>query len=242
MKCRPERRLVERRTRPRTRRRRGRRPARRCVAGRPGRLGHAGCHCRERSTGVGAQPQAQRLERHHFLDRDVGEVDVGAERADQPRLLVLAGRLEQDPVDPAAAHRGGHDLLADRPVLAVDPDRPALPALGDDPAGTGGEVAGHLAGPLLGGEDLVGILAPHLGQHDESLCAARRSRSCLSSSVMGATPRETSTLSNPTAAAQSRHSCARPWAQEISSSVPPRQERTPWPLSSASFSGSPASR
>ena len=201
------------------------------------RLGHAGCHCRVRSTGVGAKPQTQRLERQHVLQRDVGQVDVGPNSRISQACWSLRGASKRTRSTPPTAATAAATRRHGSTAVPVDPDRPALPTLGDDPAGPGGEVAGHLIGPLLGGEDLLGVLAADL----DSTTNLRRpaNRSCFSDRVMAATPRETSTLSNPTSAAQSRHCCALPCAQEISSSVPPRQERTPCLRNSSSFSGSP---
>ena len=45
---------------------------------------------------VGTQSDPHRLERQNFLGDDVAEVDVRAEATDEPHLLVLARRLEQD--------------------------------------------------------------------------------------------------------------------------------------------------
>src|SRR5262245_26624126 len=80
---------------------------------------------------VAAQPEAERLERDHFLRRDVAEVDVRAEVLHEPRLARLRRRLEdeirdrdlvRDLVDQARAHVA---------VLAEDPRRAALSALRD---------------------------------------------------------------------------------------------------------------
>ena len=65
--------------------------------------------------------------------------------------------------------------------------------------------------------------------------AARAISRALSASGIGMTPRETSTSGTPASAAQRRHSSTRPWLHAISSSVPPRQARTPCSASSASF-------
>src|SRR5262249_1492934 len=62
---------------------------------------------------VAAQSEAERLERDHFLGRDVAEVDVRAEVPDEPRLARLRRRLEDEVgerdlmcgvVDQAGAH------------------------------------------------------------------------------------------------------------------------------------------
>src|SRR3954468_15996044 len=49
--------------------------------------------------GVAAQPEAQRLQRDDLVGRDVAEVDLGAERLDEPGLARLCRRLEDDVVD-----------------------------------------------------------------------------------------------------------------------------------------------
>src|ERR1700758_5707383 len=82
---------------------------------------------------VAAQAEAQRLERDHLVGRDVAEVDVRAEVADEPGLALLRRRLPDqglegdgvlDLVDEAGAE------LAARPV---DARGAALAALRDDP-------------------------------------------------------------------------------------------------------------
>src|SRR5512132_4509416 len=66
--------------------------------------------------GVGAEPETERLERDDFLGRDVAEVDLGPEAADEPGLGGLLRRLEDDVadldlvddlVDQAGAHLAG---------------------------------------------------------------------------------------------------------------------------------------
>src|SRR4051812_35860641 len=47
---------------------------------------------------VAAQAEAQRLERDHFLRRDVPEIDLGAEVLDEPRLRALRRRFPDDVV------------------------------------------------------------------------------------------------------------------------------------------------
>src|SRR5438128_12035412 len=48
---------------------------------------------------VAAQAEAERLERDHFLRRDVPEVHLGAEVLDEPRLRLLRRRLPHDVVE-----------------------------------------------------------------------------------------------------------------------------------------------
>src|SRR6266498_1932286 len=78
---------------------------------------------------VGAQPEAERLERDHLFGRDVAEVDLGAEALDEPGLGVLRRRLEDQVVDCDLVH----DLvdeprthLAGRSIPAVPPSRPSV--------------------------------------------------------------------------------------------------------------------
>src|SRR5262249_61934651 len=76
---------------------------------------------------VGAQALADSLHRDDVLGRDVAQVHVGAEVLDEPHLLWLARRLQDD----AAGVDAHLDLVRQpRPDLArpvVDVDRPRLP-------------------------------------------------------------------------------------------------------------------
>src|SRR5713226_10306790 len=49
--------------------------------------------------GVAAQAEPERLERDHFVGRDVAEVHRGAEVPDEPGLRRLGGRLEDEVVE-----------------------------------------------------------------------------------------------------------------------------------------------
>ena len=51
---------------------------------------------------VAAHTDAQRLDRDHFVRRDVAEVHVGAELLDEPGLLLLDRRLEEGGISPDA--------------------------------------------------------------------------------------------------------------------------------------------
>src|ERR1700756_5261372 len=53
---------------------------------------------------VAAQPETQRLERNHFVRRDVAEVDSRPEVLDEPRLARLARRLEDEVADRDLVH------------------------------------------------------------------------------------------------------------------------------------------
>src|SRR4030095_350347 len=62
--------------------------------------------------GVGAQPLADGLERDDVRGRDVAHVHVGAEVLDEPHLLWLARRLENDASrDDAHLDLGAHPRL-----------------------------------------------------------------------------------------------------------------------------------
>ncbi len=110
--------------------------------------------------GVGPQPEAQRLHAEDLGHGDVGQVDVGPAVAHEPHRLVLPGRLEHHPLHAAGIDHRGDDVLADGAGGVVDADRPALPALGEDPAGAGGQVAGDLLGPVAHEGWSAAFLAP----------------------------------------------------------------------------------
>src|SRR5215218_3797079 len=90
--------------------------------------------------GVGAEAEAERLERDDLVRRDVAQVDLGAEVADEPGLRRLRRRLEEhlldvdlvgDLVDEAGAHLAGG---------AEDAGGAGLTTLGDDLPGAGREL------------------------------------------------------------------------------------------------------
>src|SRR5262245_43331502 len=90
---------------------------------------------------VGTEALADRLDRDDVIGRDVAEVHVGAEVLDEPHLLRLAGRLEDDPPGVDV-----HLDLVDEPGLdlarrVIDADRPRLAALHDHLPRAGGELA-----------------------------------------------------------------------------------------------------
>src|SRR5215510_15041292 len=86
-----------------------------------------------------------------------------------------------------------------------------------------------------GGATSSGFLLPTSAITSNRSVACRMS-SCLADTLIGATPRETSTRSKPTDFAQSRQASAWLCIHAISSSVPPRQERTPASRSRLSLS------
>ena len=100
-----------------------------------GRLGQILAAQREALDRVQAQPQPQRLEREDVVGRDVAEVAVGAEALEQPYLLALQGRVEdqalrvdcvRDLVDQAGAHfavGAGRSRRCPTPVPRRSPSR-----------------------------------------------------------------------------------------------------------------------
>src|SRR3954454_19931078 len=116
---------------------------------------------------VAAQPEAERLERDHFLRRDVAEVHVRAELLHEPRLARLGRRLEDqladldlvdDLVDEARAHLAGR---------AVDPGGAALAALGDHLPGAGLELFLDPLDPLVRRVDRLLVLRADFGEDGE---------------------------------------------------------------------------
>src|SRR5262249_47326563 len=119
--------------------------------------------------GVRAQPLTDGLERDDVLGRHVAHVHVGSEVLDEPHLLGLARRLEDDP---AGIHL--HLDLVDESCLdlaggVVDAARPRLATLDDHLPGACRDLALDLIDPSLGRDDVGPVLAPHLGEHGEVL-------------------------------------------------------------------------
>src|SRR5262249_37369450 len=119
--------------------------------------------------GVGAQALADGLDRDDVLGLDVAEVHVRAELLDEPDLLWLARRLEDDPA--------GVDLhldLVDQPCLdlagrVVDADGARLASLDDHLPRARGELALDLIDPATRRHDLGAVLAADLGEDGEVL-------------------------------------------------------------------------
>src|SRR5579862_563187 len=116
---------------------------------------------------VAAQPEPQRLERDHFVGRDVAEVDVRPEMLDEPGLAVLRRRLPDqvlerdgvlDLVDEARAQ------LAARPV---DAGGAAFTALGDDAPGACVELLAHPLHPQVRRNVHLRVLRVDLGEDGE---------------------------------------------------------------------------
>ena len=118
---------------------------------------------------VPAQPEAQGLDRDHLVGRDVAEVHVAAEVLDEPHLLLLAGRLEQQP----AAVDGLADLLDEAflhlAVRVIHPHGARLAALRDHLPRPGLELLLDHLDPALGSEDDVLALAADLAEDGEVL-------------------------------------------------------------------------
>src|SRR3972149_11914211 len=79
---------------------------------------------------VGAQPEAERLDADHVLQRDVPYVHVVAEPVEEPRLLVLPRRLEDHPREAVPLDDGVDDVLPDAAVPMVKADGSALTSFG----------------------------------------------------------------------------------------------------------------
>src|SRR5204863_4649117 len=99
--------------------------------------------------GVGAQGQPERLEPERAVRCYVGQVHVRAEPADEPGLLVLAGRLENHAVRTDCRGQGLDHVLPGCAGWFVDADRSARPALGQDPGRARFQVTGRGQRPLL---------------------------------------------------------------------------------------------
>ena len=158
--------------------------------------------------GVGAQPEPQRLHPEHLGRRDVAEVDVGAEPADQPGLLLLARaprrrRTRRRPPSTTASTTSPRTS----PSGGEEADRAALPALGDHPgarrppgrrAAAAAQASGETSAPR--------VLDADLGERRRSAAATARISVLLLRRPIGATPQDTSTHGKPRSAAHARNS------------------------------------
>ena len=124
--------------------------------------------------GVGPEPETQRLHPHRLTRRHVRQVDLGADVVDEPGLLLLPGRLEQQPLGPDVVEERVDDVGADAAVRTVDPDGAALAALGDDPGGPGVEVGAGQRRPTPRRSACGRILGADLGDDRHVSCDGSR--------------------------------------------------------------------
>ena len=117
--------------------------------------------------GVGAEPDADRLEGDHVGGRDVAEVHVAAEVLHEPGLLLLLRRLEEELRRVHLRHQLLDEAGLHLAVRVVDADRPALPRLADDTPAAGGQVRLGLLDPAIRRHDARRVLRPDLGEDDE---------------------------------------------------------------------------
>src|SRR4051812_4169195 len=158
--------------------------ARRC---RPSRRG-----ARARSRGevdrVRAQPQPQRLEAQHVVGRDVAEVGVWPEAPQQPDLLVLLRRLEDDAGDVDRVRDLVDEAHPHLAVGAVDAGGAGLARLGDHLPRARLELGLHLLDPDVGGLVLVVVLGADLGEDEESLAGKAPDQLALRGRLQGDRP------------------------------------------------------
>ena len=116
---------------------------------------------------VGAQPEAERLERDDLVGRDVPEVDLGPEVPHEPGLRGLRRRLPDEVVE-----RDRVLDLVDEPGAqlagrAVDARGAALAALGDHLPRARVELLADPLHPQVRRDVDVGVLRADLGEDDE---------------------------------------------------------------------------
>src|SRR5689334_22251713 len=99
---------------------------------------------------VAAQAEPERLERDHFLGRDVAEVDLGPEVLDEPRLRLLRRRLPDQVVEVDRMLNLVDEAGAELAGRTVDPGGAALAALGDHLPGARVELLAHPLNPEVG--------------------------------------------------------------------------------------------
>src|SRR5919197_22871 len=116
---------------------------------------------------VAAETQAQRLERDHFLGRDVAEVHVRAELLHEPGLRSLLRRLEDQVVDVDLVRDLVDEAGAHLAVRAVDPRGAALAAFGDHLPGAGLQLLLDPLDPLVRRVDDGFVLRADLGEDGE---------------------------------------------------------------------------
>src|SRR4051812_43202432 len=116
---------------------------------------------------VAAQAAPQRLERDHFLRRDVAEVDVGPELLDEPDLGGLRRRLEDDVLRADRESDLGDEIGAHPAGGVEDPRGAAFARLGDHLPGAGLELLLEPLHPPLGAVLDRRILRSDLRQNGE---------------------------------------------------------------------------
>ncbi len=129
---------------------------------------------RRRGGGTGSsvsarRPRPKRLQGEDVVRQHVAQVHVRAELLDEPDLLVLLRRLE----DQLGAVHLVHDLV-DQPgarlaVGAVEPGVAGRPALAGDERGAGVERGADQAHPAVRGEQRGRVLLADLGEHREAV-------------------------------------------------------------------------
>src|SRR6476646_7791858 len=116
---------------------------------------------------VGAEAESERLEGDNLVRRDVPEVHLGPEVADEPRLRGLRRRLPDEVVERDRVL----DLVDEaRPQLAgraVDAGGPALAALGDDLPGSRLEFLADPLDPQVRGDVFFVLCRGDLREHGE---------------------------------------------------------------------------
>src|SRR5690348_15402427 len=122
---------------------------------------------------VAAQPEAERLERDDLLGRDVAEVDIGPEVADEPRLRGLRRRLPDDVVEVELVRDLVDEPGAHVAVLAEDPGGAALARLGDHLPRPGILLFLEPLDPLVRREHDLRVLGADLGEDGEVLREVR---------------------------------------------------------------------
>ena len=132
------------------------------------------------------------------LGSDVAEVDVGAEPAHEPHLLVLARRLEQDLARARSRGRSRRSGPPDLAVVAEDAGGAALARLGDHLPGAGLELGARSARPS-GTAAMIAPVSSLEPTSDRTVnsCASRSISSSLRSCSSAIVPSEISKCSSP---------------------------------------------
>src|SRR5690242_16735714 len=116
---------------------------------------------------VAAEPEAERLERDHFLRRDVPEIHLGPEVLYEPRLGRLRRRLPDDVVEVELVRDLVDQAGAHVAVLAEDAGAAALTRLGDHLPRARVLLFLQPLHPLVRREDDLAVLRADLGEDGE---------------------------------------------------------------------------